>query len=582
MLVCVAVFSLSTGIFHQYYSVQLAPAVAALAGAGGVALWKLGSRQRWLRFVLPTAIVVTAAWAVMLLDRTPDYHPWLRPAIVAGAAIAAAGLWLGRWLRRRAVVVVAARCRRGHAARRARGLRADHHPDRRRAARSCRPVPRRARPGLGAPGAIAGGGAGGAVARVARASAVRRRPTLRSSPTSRRTAATRSTSWPRSARRARPRSSSPRASRSSRSAGSTAATPRRPWPSSRPSSPRAKSATCSSAATAPMVAARWRARRRHRRQPVDRQLGHDQRKGGAAGQFHEHRRRHALRRVRRRLNPPQADGPGRPIPRRAARTHRSPPFSLSHVHPKGDRARNIRSRIDMDDFEESTAATPNVPARRPDDDDFWGDDAEPAATGRPSRRRSWRTWLVAGVGAAAIGAAAVAGIGAASSDSSLASAAAGSNAAVRATGLRTARAASAAPRARRTARIRAGRSGRDRDDQHDRRVDDHGRGHERADDQGHDDVVDRRDQVDGHEATRPSTSPTSRWATPSWWLGTTSNGTVTATRIRDGVPTGAGPMGGGPGRCGCRRRPAGTASREAVSQGSGQSAQSGSNASNAT
>jgi 4-amino-4-deoxy-L-arabinose transferase-like glycosyltransferase len=108
MLVCVAVFSLSSGIFHQYYSVQLAPAVAALAGAGGVALWKLGGRQRFLRWVLPAAIVVTAAWAVMLLDRTPNYHPWLRPAIVAGAAIAAAGLWLGRWLRRRAVVLAAA------------------------------------------------------------------------------------------------------------------------------------------------------------------------------------------------------------------------------------------------------------------------------------------------------------------------------------------------------------------------------------------------------------------------------------------------------------------------------------------
>ncbi|HZP28627.1 MAG TPA: glycosyltransferase family 39 protein [Acidimicrobiia bacterium] len=108
MLVCVAVFSLSTGVFHQYYSVQLAPAVAALAGAGSVALWKLGGHARWFRWVLPAAIVVTAGWAVMLLDRTPDYHPWLRPAIVAGAAVAAAGLWLGRWLRRRAVVLVAA------------------------------------------------------------------------------------------------------------------------------------------------------------------------------------------------------------------------------------------------------------------------------------------------------------------------------------------------------------------------------------------------------------------------------------------------------------------------------------------
>ncbi len=107
-IVCVAVFSLSSGIFHQYYSVQLAPAVAALAGAGSVALWKLGNRQRWLRFLLPAAIIVTAGWAVILLDRTPDYHPWLRPVIVIGAALAAAGLWLGRHLRQRAVVLAAA------------------------------------------------------------------------------------------------------------------------------------------------------------------------------------------------------------------------------------------------------------------------------------------------------------------------------------------------------------------------------------------------------------------------------------------------------------------------------------------
>jgi hypothetical protein len=58
--------------------------------------------------------------------------------------------------------------------------------------------------------------------------------------------------------------------------------------------------------------------------------------------------------------------------------------------------------------------------------DFWGDGEAPAAP-RPARRRTWRTWLVAGVGAAAIGGATVVGINAASSDSSLASAAAGTN-----------------------------------------------------------------------------------------------------------------------------------------------------------
>ncbi|HZP28628.1 MAG TPA: DUF5666 domain-containing protein [Acidimicrobiia bacterium] len=95
----------------------------------------------------------------------------------------------------------------------------------------------------------------------------------------------------------------------------------------------------------------------------------------------------------------------------------------------------------MDAFDEPTGGpapelrapeVPVAPASVPAtaDDDFWGDRADPATPERrtgSTRRRRWRTWLVAGVGAAAIGGAAVAGIGAASSDSSLASAAAGSN-----------------------------------------------------------------------------------------------------------------------------------------------------------
>ncbi len=107
-IACLAVFSLSRGIFHPYYSIQLAPAVAALAGAGGVALWKLGRAHAWLRWALPTAIVVTAGWAVVVLDRTSSYDAWLRPAILFGTAIVAAGFWLGERLRDRAVVLAAA------------------------------------------------------------------------------------------------------------------------------------------------------------------------------------------------------------------------------------------------------------------------------------------------------------------------------------------------------------------------------------------------------------------------------------------------------------------------------------------
>src|SRR5206468_8769710 len=48
-VVCYLVFSKAKGIYHPYYTVQLAPAAAALAGAGAVALWKLGRTNRWLR-----------------------------------------------------------------------------------------------------------------------------------------------------------------------------------------------------------------------------------------------------------------------------------------------------------------------------------------------------------------------------------------------------------------------------------------------------------------------------------------------------------------------------------------------------
>ena len=106
--VCAAVFSLSKGIFHPYYTVQLAPAVAALAGAGAVALWQVGRQHHWFGWVLPAAVVATAAVAVEILDRTPNYHPWLRTAIMVGAGLAAAGLLAGTYLRHKLTVAVAA------------------------------------------------------------------------------------------------------------------------------------------------------------------------------------------------------------------------------------------------------------------------------------------------------------------------------------------------------------------------------------------------------------------------------------------------------------------------------------------
>ncbi len=86
------VFSFMDGIVHPYYTVALAPAIAALVAIGGRALW-LARDTLLARIALAATIAGTAAWAYVLLDRTPSWHPALRVAIVI-AAVLAAGLVL--------------------------------------------------------------------------------------------------------------------------------------------------------------------------------------------------------------------------------------------------------------------------------------------------------------------------------------------------------------------------------------------------------------------------------------------------------------------------------------------------------
>jgi 4-amino-4-deoxy-L-arabinose transferase-like glycosyltransferase len=90
------VFSLASGIFHPYYTVALAPGVAALVGGGVVALWRLGARSTFHAWLLPAAILVTALWSDRLLARTPDFAPWLRTLIVVGGIATAVTLGMLR------------------------------------------------------------------------------------------------------------------------------------------------------------------------------------------------------------------------------------------------------------------------------------------------------------------------------------------------------------------------------------------------------------------------------------------------------------------------------------------------------
>jgi 4-amino-4-deoxy-L-arabinose transferase-like glycosyltransferase len=104
------VFSYMSGIIHPYYTVALAPAVGALTGIGVVTAWRArrslsAGRALGARAVLAAAVVVTAWWAYALLSRSAGWLPWLRPVILACGVAAAAGVFAGRWLSGRAMVL---------------------------------------------------------------------------------------------------------------------------------------------------------------------------------------------------------------------------------------------------------------------------------------------------------------------------------------------------------------------------------------------------------------------------------------------------------------------------------------------
>ena len=101
LLVAGGVFSFMDGIIHPYYTVALAPAVAALVGISTAELWR-GRRFRGPRLTLAAMPAATGVWAFILLDRTPEWFPWLRWVVlvvsVVTAAVIAAGVHrVGRW-----------------------------------------------------------------------------------------------------------------------------------------------------------------------------------------------------------------------------------------------------------------------------------------------------------------------------------------------------------------------------------------------------------------------------------------------------------------------------------------------------
>lgn len=91
-----AVFSFVAGVFHPYYTLTLAPVVAALAGAGTVVLWRAYRAGGAGVLLLPASLVLGGVWAHALLSRTPGFASGLGAVVLVVAATAAGALLLLR------------------------------------------------------------------------------------------------------------------------------------------------------------------------------------------------------------------------------------------------------------------------------------------------------------------------------------------------------------------------------------------------------------------------------------------------------------------------------------------------------
>jgi 4-amino-4-deoxy-L-arabinose transferase-like glycosyltransferase len=92
-LLTMGVFFSIAGMFHRYYMVMLAPAIAALVGVGVVSLWRDYRRVGWRGWILPLTLLGMAALHtyIILAQYDEDWTPWL-PPVIAGLCLFTVGV----------------------------------------------------------------------------------------------------------------------------------------------------------------------------------------------------------------------------------------------------------------------------------------------------------------------------------------------------------------------------------------------------------------------------------------------------------------------------------------------------------
>ncbi|OBB37762.1 glycosyl transferase [Mycobacterium sp. 852002-51961_SCH5331710] len=106
LIVTAVVFSFAGGIIHSYYTVALAPAIAACIGIGANLMWHNRFDIR-VATAMASTVAVTVCLAAVLLSRNVGWLPWLRVVVAVGGVGAAVLLVVAGRLPRSTAAAVA-------------------------------------------------------------------------------------------------------------------------------------------------------------------------------------------------------------------------------------------------------------------------------------------------------------------------------------------------------------------------------------------------------------------------------------------------------------------------------------------
>ena len=95
-LLTMGIFFSVSARFQPYYMTEMAPAICALFGIGLVVMWQDYRKPGWRGWLLPLALIATAAEQVYILSGYPTWAQWLSPFIIILCALVVGVLLIAR------------------------------------------------------------------------------------------------------------------------------------------------------------------------------------------------------------------------------------------------------------------------------------------------------------------------------------------------------------------------------------------------------------------------------------------------------------------------------------------------------